>query len=221
VGKPFKFFFEQKVVVGVVGNTRHEGLSQGFQPEIYDLYTGQHGFMKLIVRTAVEPASLVPAIRARVAALDPDQPVYGIATLEQALSDSVAPQRVNVWLLGTFAMVALGLAAVGTYGVMAFSVAQRTNEIGVRMVLGAERGDILRLVVGQGLKLTVVAVIGGLSGAWVLTRFLTGFLFGVRPTDSATYVVVSLVLASVSVLACYIPARRATKVDPMVALRYE
>jgi putative ABC transport system permease protein len=221
VGKSFTLFFDRKVVVGVVGNTRHDGLDRGFQPEIYEQYSGQHGFVKLAVRTAVEPASLIPAIRAQARAIDPEQPIYNVATLEQALSDSVSPQRLNVLLLGVFAFIALALATVGIYGVTAFSVTQRTHEIGIRMAFGADKGDVLRLVVGQGLRLTAAGVVIGLAGAWALTRFLTSFLFGVRPTDFATYGVVSLALASVSLLASYIPARRATKVDPMVALRHE
>jgi len=144
-----------------------------------------------------------------------------VTTLQQTLSDSVTPQRLNVLLLGIFAFIALALAIVGIYGVLAFSVTQRRNEIGIRMALGAGRGDVLRLVVGQGLRLTAVGVVVGLAGAWALTRFLASSLFGVRPTDFATYGVVSLALALVSLLACYIPAHRATRVDPMVALRYE
>jgi len=124
-------------------------------------------------------------------------------------------------LLGIFAAIALTLATVGIYGVMAFSVTQRTHEIGIRMALGAERRDVLRLVVLQGLRLTLTSVIFGVAGAWLLTRFLTGFLYGVRPTDPVTFVLVSLVLIAASTLASYVPARRATKVDPMTALRYE
>jgi putative ABC transport system permease protein len=221
VGKTYTVFFHQETVIGEVGNIRHEGLNQDFQAEIYESCSWRGRDMKLAVRTAVDPASMVPAIRERVRAIDPDQPIYNVATLEQVLSDSVTPQRLNVLLLGVFAFIALALATVGIYGVMAFSVAQQTNEIGIRMALGAERGDVLGLVVGRGLRLTTVGVIVGLSGAWALTRFLTSFLFGVRPTDVGTYAVVSLGLASVSLLACYFPARRATKVDPMVALRHE
>ena len=220
VGKTYRIV-DQETVVGEVANVRHEGLNQDFQAEIYERCLWRGRDMKLAVRTAVDPASIVPAIRARVKAIDPNQPIYNVATLEQALSDSVTPQRLNVLLLGIFAFIALALAIVGIYGVLAFSVTQRRNEIGIRMALGAGRGDVLRLVVGHGLRLTAVGVIVGLAGAWALTRFLTSFLFGVRPTDLATYVVVSLALALVSLLACYIPARRATKVDPMVALRYE
>ncbi|HUI41217.1 MAG TPA: FtsX-like permease family protein, partial [Terriglobia bacterium] len=156
-----------------------------------------------------------------IAAIDPEQPIYNVTTLEQTLSDSVAPRRFNMLLLGIFAAIALALATVGIYGVMAFSVTQRTHEIGIRMALGAERGDVLGLMVRQGLGMTLAGVVFGVGGAWVLTRFLAGFLYGVRPTDPATFVVVSAVLVAVSMLASYIPARRATRVDPMVALRYE
>src|SRR3989454_5551637 len=200
-------------VVGVVGNIRHEGLSQDIEAEIYMPYLQENEFfMHLAVRTAVEPASMAWAIRAQVAAIDPDQPIYNVATLEQALSDSVAPRRFNVLLLGVFAFIALALATVGIYGVMAFWVTQRTHEIGIRMALGAERRDVLGLVVLQGLRLTAVGVIVGLAGALALTRFLTSFLYSVRPTDPATFVLVSLALATVSILASYIPALRATKV---------
>ena len=221
VGKSLTLPYHRMTVVGVVGNIRHEGLNQDFQAEIYEPYVGQHQFMKLAVRTAVEPTSMASAIRAQVAAIDPDQPIYNVATVGQALADSVAPQRINLVLFGTFAFIAMALATVGIYGVMAFSVTQRTREIGIRMALGAARGDILRLVVWQGLRITAVGVMVGLAGAWGLTRFLTSLLFGVGPTDFATYAVVSFVLVTVSMLACYIPARRATKVDPMVALRHE
>jgi len=221
VGKTYTVFFHQETVIGEVGNIRHEGLNQDFQAEIYEPCSWRGRGMKLAVRTAIDPASLVPAIRERVSSIYSNQPIYNVATLEQVLSESVTPQRLNVLLLGILALLALALATVGIDGVLAFSVTQRKNEIGIRMALGADRGDVLRLVVGQGLRLTAAGVIGGLAGAWALTRFLTSFLFGVRPTDFATYGVVSLVLASVSVLASYIPARRATKVDPIVALRYE
>jgi putative ABC transport system permease protein len=177
--------------------------------------------MHLAVRTAVEPSSMASAIHAQVAAIDSELPIYNVATLDKTLSDSVAPRRFNMVLLGIFAFIALALATVGIYGVMAFWVMQRTHEIGIRMALGAERGDVLGLVVRQGLRLTAAGVIIGLAGAWALTHFLTSFLFGVRPTDMATYAAVSIVLVAVSMLACYIPARRATGVDPTVALRYE
>jgi putative ABC transport system permease protein len=222
VGEPLTLLRDRLTVVGVVGNIRHEGLSRDVEPEIYTPYLQENEFfMHLVMRTAVKSASLVPAIRAQAAAIDPEEPIYNVATLDQTVSDSVAPQRLNVLLLGIFAFIALALATVGIYGVMAFSVTQRTHEIGIRMALGAERGDVLGLVVRQGARLTAAGVIVGLAGAWGLTRFLTSFLFGVHPIDFGTYAEVSIVLASVSLLACYLPARRATRVDPTVALRYE
>ena len=153
--------------------------------------------------------------------VDPDQPLYHVATLQQVLSESLAPRRFNMLLLGIFAGIALTLATVGIYGVMAFSVTQRTHEIGVRMALGAERLNVLRMIVRQGLRLTLLGVVLGIAGAWALTSFLAGFLFGVAPRDPTSFVLVSLALVAVSILACYSPARRATKVDPTVALRYE
>jgi putative ABC transport system permease protein len=144
-----------------------------------------------------------------------------VATLEQTLSDSVAPRRFNMLLLGIFAFIALALATVGIYGVMAFSVTQRTHEIGIRMALGAERRDVLGLVVREALRLTLVGILLGVAGAWALTRLLTSFLYAVRPTDPLTFSLVPAGLVAVAILASYVPARRAAKVDPMVALRYE
>ncbi|HXJ94335.1 MAG TPA: ABC transporter permease [Terriglobia bacterium] len=222
IGKQLPLMTDSVTVVGVVADTRHEGLSENVESEIYVPYLQQPmGSMQLALRTAVDPASLANAVRAQVTAIDPAQPIYDVATLEQTLEDSMAPRRFNMLLLAIFAALALALATVGIYGVMAFSVTQRTHEIGIRMALGAERRDVLRLIVRHGLVLTLVGVVFGVGGAWALTRFLTSFLFGVRPTDPATFIVVSAVLVAVSMLASYIPARRATKVDPMVALRYE
>jgi len=222
VGQRLPLLREELTVIGVVGNTRHEGLGQDPDSEIYVPYLQQpEGSMQLAVRTAQDPAGLASAVRGEIAAIDSEQPIYNVTTLEQTISESVAPRRFNMLLLGVFAAVALALATVGIYGVMAFSVTQRIHEIGIRMALGAERGDVLGLVGWQGLGLTLIGVALGVAGAWVLTRFLTGFLYGVRPTDPATFVLVSLALATASMLASYIPARRATKVDPMVALRYE
>jgi len=222
IGRQIPLFDNPLSVVGVVGNSRHEGLSQDVDGEIYVPYLQQlDPSMQLAVRTAAEPTTLVSAIRAQVLAVDPGEPIYRVSTMEQTLSESLAPRRFNMLLLGIFAGLALALATVGIYGVIAFSVTQRTHEIGIRMALGAERSRVLGLIVRQGLRLTLASVIIGLAGAWALTRFLTSFLFGVRATDLATFAVVSVVLVVVSILASYIPARRATKVDPMVALRYE
>jgi putative ABC transport system permease protein len=222
LGKQVPLFGDNLTVVGVVGNTRHEGLSQETEAEFYVPYLQSPGnFMQLAVRTAADPDSMVSVVRAQIRDVDPDQPLYHVATLQQVLSESLAPRRFNLLLLGIFAGIALALATVGIYGVMAFSVTQRTHEIGIRMALGAERRNVLRLIVQQGLRLTLLGVVLGIAGAWALTSFLASFLFGVAPRDPATFVLVSLALVAVSILACYIPARRATRVDPMVALRYE
>jgi len=213
---------QRMTIVGVVGNTHHDGPGASVESEIYVPYLQAVGdYSQLAVRTTGDPTSLTGAIRREVAAIDPEQPLYNVTTLERTLSNSVAPRRFNMLLLGIFAAIALTLATVGIYGVMAFSVTQRTHEIGIRMALGAERRDVLRLVVRQGLRLTLTGVIFGVAGAWLLTRFLTGFLYGVRPTDPATFLLVSLVLIAASTLASYVPAPRATKVDPIAALRYE
>src|SRR2546425_3073007 len=222
IGKPLPLLGDKLTVVGVVANTRHQGQSHDIDSEIYVPYLQRpEASMQLAVRTAAHPASLASAVRAQVVEIDPEQPIYNVSTLEQTLSDSVAPQRFNMALLGIFASIALSLATVGIYGVTAFSVKQRTHEIGIRLALGAQRQDVLKLVVGQGLKLTLMGAGVGMMGALALTRFLSSLLYGVTPTDPLTFVVVSLVLTSVALAACYIPARRATKVDPMVALRYE
>ncbi|HEV2206397.1 MAG TPA: ABC transporter permease [Candidatus Acidoferrales bacterium] len=214
--------FHTLTVVGVVGNTHHEGLTQNTEAEVYVPYLQlPQNSMQLAVRTAADPDSMVSAVRAQVRDVDPDQPLYHVGTLEQTLAESVAPRRFNMLLLGIFAGIAFVLATVGIYGVMAFSVVQRTHEIGIRMALGARTSDVLGMVVRQGLKLTAVGVTIGIAGALVLTRFLASLLFGVRPNDAVTFVGVSLILGVVALVACYIPARRAMRVDPMVALRYE
>jgi putative ABC transport system permease protein len=174
-----------------------------------------------IVRTAMNPTTVAAAIQREVAALDKDQPVSDFRTLEDVIGEAVGPQRFAMILLGGFAALALALASVGIYGVMAYSVSQRTHEIGVRMALGANRSNVLGMVVGQALELALVGAGLGLTGALGLTRLLSSLLYSVRPTDPMTLALVTLVLVGVSAFASYIPARRATKVDPMEALRYE
>jgi putative ABC transport system permease protein len=223
LGKKLPGILDKRTVVGVVADTRHEGLSADVQSEIYFPLFQQKRIlaMRLAVRTAADPAGMVSAVRTQIATIDPEEPIYDVTTLEQSLSDSVSPRRFNMLMLGIFAGLALALASVGIYGVMAFSATQRTREIGIRMALGAERRDVLGLLARQALGVILAGVAVGLGGAWALTRFLASFLYRVQPTDLATFVVVPLALVAVSLLACYFPARRATKVDPMVALRYE
>jgi len=176
---------------------------------------------QLVVKTDVEPTSLAAAVRKSVWELDKDQPVSDVRTMEEVLSASLARQRFTTLLLGVFAALAVLLAAVGIYGVMSYSMAQRTREIGIRMALGAQKRDVLKLAVGQGLKLVAIGVVIGLIGALALTRVMTSLLFNVSATDPATLVTISLILVAVALLASYIPARRAAKVDPLIALRYE
>jgi putative ABC transport system permease protein len=223
VGKELPLMDNKLIVIGVVADTRHEGLSADVESEIYLplLQAAMVPPMQLAVRTAADPVSLVSAVRTEISAIDPEEPIYNVTTLDHTLAESVAPRRFNVLMLGIFAGIALALSTVGIYGVMAFSVTQRSREIGIRMALGAERGDVLRLMARQALGVTLAGVVFGVGGAWALTRFLTSFLYGTQPTDLATFVVVPMALVGVSLLACYIPARRATKVDPAEALRYE
>ncbi|HKS96176.1 MAG TPA: FtsX-like permease family protein, partial [Terriglobia bacterium] len=209
-------------VVGIVGDTKQYGLERKSKTEFYLPYLQRSvNSMELVVRTATDPLGLVNAVRSSVEAVDSDQPVYAVRTMGQYLTESVASRRTTMLLLGAFAGLALILAAVGIYGVMAYAVAERTHELGVRMALGAGRGDVLKLVVRSGLRLALAGVAVGLVAAAGLTRLLSSLLFGVRPTDPVTLGAVALLLTAVALLASYIPARRATRVDPTVALRYE
>ncbi len=178
--------------------------------------------MSLVVRsTADNPGGLAASVRETIKQVDKDQYVATIQPMTKLVAESVARRRFNALLTGLFAAVALLLAAVGIFGVLNYSVAQRTQEIGLRVALGAQTRDVLRLVLGQGVRLILFGLAAGLAASFALTRVLAGMLFGVKPTDPLTFVAVSFLLASVALLACYIPARRATKVDPLVALRYE
>ncbi len=209
-------------VVGVVGDVRYSAIGTPVGPEVYLSYLQYgHPSFYLLIRTSQDPASLVAVARHEILALDKDLPVDDVKTMSQRLEDYTSRTRFSTFLLSLFACVALILSAVGLYGVVAYSVARRTHEIGIRMALGARQPDVLKLVVSQGMVLTLVGVALGLAGALGLTRFLVALLYGVRPTDPATFLAVSIVLTGVALVASYIPARRATKVDPMVSLRYE
>jgi len=215
-------------VVGVAADVRH-WLTIEEPPVAYYPYPQippsfgplLEGMMTLVVHTAADPAALTAPVRERIHQLDPDAPVFSIETMQGLVRDAAASNRFQMLLFGVFAAIGMALAAVGIYGVISYSVSQRTHEIGIRMALGAERGQVLNLVVGQGLVLTCAGVAIGLAGALGLSRFLATLLYDVKPTDPATFIAVSLVLAAVALLASFIPARRATKVDPVVALRYE
>jgi putative ABC transport system permease protein len=209
-------------VVGVVADTRDHALEQEAIPEIFVPYVQQPSFnMAFVLRTPGSPQALVAAVRKAVEGIDRNQPLSETTTMDEVIASLVAPQRFQMMLLGLFAMLALVLAAVGIYGVVSYSCSQRVHEFGVRMALGAERRDLLGLVIRQGARLALIGVCVGLGGALALTRFLSSMLYSIKPTDPATLLAVSLLLAVVALLASYIPARRATKVDPMVALRYE
>jgi putative ABC transport system permease protein len=210
-------------IVGVVADVRRNGLDVVAEPEVYVSYLQRpERRLNIVIRTDLPDASqLAPAARAEVKAFDSTQIIWRVQTLEQLLGTSVAPRRFNMMLLGIFAAVALVLAAVGLYGVMSYSVSWRTQEIGIRMALGAQRTDVLRLVVRQGMKMALIGLAVGLVGAFSMSRVLTGLLYGLSATDPVTYIGVSVVLLIVALLACLIPARRATRVDPIVALRTE
>jgi putative ABC transport system permease protein len=229
IGKRLKPGFSNDpwcTVVGIVGDAKQYSLDAPPLPAIYLPYAQSPApFMMhnitIVVRTDSNPLGLVQAARHAVEAVDPDLPVFDVASMDQLVYRSVSAPRFNTLLLGVFAALALILATVGIYGVMSYSVTQHTHEIGVRMALGASESDILRQVIGHGMRRAAAGIALGLAGALVLTRFLSSLLYGTPPADPATFVAVSLLLAAVALVACYLPARRATKVDPMVALRYE
>ena len=210
-------------IVGVVGRIKENRLSEqgGLVQAYFPMYQQPLGNMAVVVKTTSDPAALLATMRQQVSQLDPALPIFGISTMKEMRDHNVAPDRLNLGFLGGFAVLALVLAIIGLYGLLSFTVTQRQREIGVRMALGAQRFQVLNLVVGQGMRLVLTGAFIGLLGSFALTRVLTSVLFNVRPTDPLTFVTVTLSLCLVALLACYIPARRATKIDPMVALRYE
>jgi len=209
-------------VIGVVGRVKHwkleiDPINVSYVPylQAYSVPT------TLVLRTTSDPMSVLAAVRDEVQAIDKELPLFSIKTMQQRVDESLAERRFTGFLLGAFAALALLLAAVGIYGVMSYSVTQRTHEIGIRMALGAQQNDVLKLVVGQGMLLALGGVVVGLGAAFFLTRLMSSLLYGVSATDTTTFAVLSLILTGVALGASYVPARRATKVDPVVALRYE
>ena len=209
-------------VVGVVGDAKHYWLEEEQKPQMYDSYSQDPGlFATVVVRTDVEPLSLSEPVRQALWRVDADQPMWKIRTVEFLVKRSTADRRFLMALMGIFAVLALVLTIIGLYGVISYLVNQRTQEIGIRMALGAQMRDIMRMVLKQGMVLVLIGVGLGLGAAWLLTRLMSRLLYQVSATDPLTFVAISLLLITVALLACYIPARRATKVDPLVALRYE
>jgi ABC-type antimicrobial peptide transport system permease subunit len=222
-------------VIGVVGHVRHWGLGDAGTYNPSQIYISFYQLsdewiptfardLSLAVRTPLDVASIMPAIRNVVYGTGKDQPIHSVQTLQQIASDSMAPQRLPMILLGAFAVLALLVASVGIYGVISYSVSQRTREIGIRMAVGAERRDVLRMIIGEGLRLVAAGILIGTGVALLLARLISAFsrlLYGVRANDAVTFMAVLFVLVGVSVLACYFPARRASRLDPTAALKYE
>jgi putative ABC transport system permease protein len=213
---------KQSEVVGVVGNVLHNGLGESISLETYLVFPqNPWGYVALSVRTHGDPGNVYGAVRGLVAQIDPELPVHDMRPMELVVAQTMASRRLTLWLVGAFAALALVLASVGIYGVMSYGVTERVNEIGVRMALGAQRRDVLRMVVGHGMRLTGIGLLLGSVAAFFAARAMTTLLFGVHPGDPLTYIAIALVLTIAALSACYVPARRATAVDPMVALRYE
>ena len=224
IGKHVKLFegkpqFATREIVGIVGGNKHFVLQESLRPEMF--IPGSHLRMSVVVRGASDPAMLTATVRQALRQIDPDQATSTFRTMADVVSSSAANDRFNTLLLGAFGAIALLLTAGGIFGVMSYLVTQRTREIGLRVALGAQRADVLRVIVGHGLRLVLLGLCIGVAGAFVVTRWMSSVLFGVTPTDPLTFTVVAVVLGTVALLASYIPARRAMRVDPMVALRYE
>jgi predicted permease len=229
IGKRFAIPFESRgdtlkwrTIVGVVGHVKQYGLDGKMKDQYYlpEAQNPQQS-MYLVVRSSSDPKNLASLVREAIRSVDPDQPIFRVTTMDQLVSNSMAQKRLAMMLLTIFAGIALVLSAVGIYGVISYSVAQRTHEIGIRMALGAQPGDMLGMVVRQAMTMTLIGVGIGLAGAYVATRVLSSLLFGIGAHDPVTFGAVAIVLAAIALLASIVPARRATKVDPLVALRHE
>jgi putative ABC transport system permease protein len=213
----------EATIIGVVADAKRYGMEAEALAEVYHSFFQHKGAeeTRWAIRTTGDPPALTSVVRQQVRELEADHQIYQVTTMEQSLAESYAPRRFQLWLFGLFAAVALALATIGVYGLISYSVSRRTHEIGVRLALGAQTRDVLLLVVRQGMALALIGVALGLATALALTRWMESLLFGVRPTDPLTFGVIALILLGVALLACYVPARRATKVDPMIALRHE
>ncbi|MGH9854499.1 MAG: FtsX-like permease family protein, partial [Blastocatellia bacterium] len=223
IGKRVRFQNAPREIVGVVGATKFYSLSGESFPHIYLPYQQDNWWqMTLVVRAqAGDPTTLIPALRRELAAINPSLPIHSFKLLEESVAEWSASERFSTYLLATFAALAALLAAIGIYGVMSYAITRRTHEIGIRMALGAQSRDVLKLAMKQGMLLALIGVAIGLIASLGLTRLMAKMLFEVAPTDPPTFVAITFLLTGVALLACYIPARRATKVDPLVALRQE
>ncbi len=209
-------------IVGVVADTRDVHLRAAPRPQVYmPLLQTTGSSIHLFIRTSADPLAMAPELEKIIWSIDKDQPVSHVQSMTQVISKSVAEPRFRTWLLGVFAAAGLTLTLVGLYGVVSYMAGQRTREIGIRVALGAQRSNVLRLVLSQGVRLTVVGAIAGVLGSLALTRLLKSELFDIKPTDPATLIGAAVLMLLVALAACYLPARRATRVDPLVALRHE
>src|SRR5262249_32556392 len=221
LGQRVNIWGADREIVGIVRNVKEHGFNENM-PEIYFPQAQvPQSSVAFVIRGVIDPMALTSSVTGAIQGIDPDQPVRDVRTLQDIYDEGLLSTRLNTTLLVIFALLALVLAGVGTYGVVSYSASQRTHEIGIRMAMGARRSDVMKLIVGQGAIMALIGVGIGLVGAFVATRWMASLLFRVSAKDPATFAVVAILLTAVALLACYLPARRATSVDPMDALRYE